>query len=247
MTSALRTLSRSGSSIIPTPRIGPPRCARRQEVEALRPTAMAGEGTDVRQGEAGEARPEVLVAGAQDRRPFGQLVVVRRIDEAHLHRTTLPRRSAAQRRTAPNSSATASMQRARSPPTSSSVSVRSSAAEAQPVGQAAGALVDAGAAVDVEEVHGLQQFAARLLQRVGDGIGRVPVLHHEGQVDVGGGEAADRPAHGDPAGHLLLVEEQAEVDLEPADPPGRGAAARGAGQVESCRRRRGRSPPRSRW
>ena len=66
---------------------------RRQEVEPPRRAAVPSEGTDVRQGEAGEIRPEVLVARPQDGGPCSQLVVVRRIDQAHLHRITLPRRS----------------------------------------------------------------------------------------------------------------------------------------------------------
>ncbi len=127
------------------------------------------------------------------------------------------------------------MQAVRNPPTSSSVRVRSSAAEAEPVGQAPRTVVDAGAAVHVEQVHRLQQFAAGTSQRLGHGIGRMPVLHHEGQIDVRGREPADRAADRDAARHLLLVEEHAEVDLEPADTPGCGRAARGAGQIEPCR------------
>ena len=115
---------------------------------------MSGRVNPVRSGQRSSSLARRTAA------PLGQLVVVRWIDPAHLHRTTLPRRpplSAGRRRTP---ASRRSMQRARSPPTSSSVSVRSSRAEAQPVGQAARALVDAGAAVDVEEVHGLEQVAA---------------------------------------------------------------------------------------
>ena len=39
-------------------------------------------------------------------------------------------------------------------------------------------------------------------------VGRVHVVDHQGQVDVRGGEAADRAPHGDPAGHRVLVEEE---------------------------------------
>ncbi len=38
-------------------------------------------------------------------------------------------------------------------------------------------------------------------------------------------------------GTFVLVEEQTQVDLEPADTPGRGRRARGVGQVEPCRDR----------
>ena len=110
--------------------------------------------------------PVVTAAPAGTRRGF----VVVGVDPTYLHLSTLPRDrpagrgaplpclSAGRPRTAPRP---LSMQRARSAPTSSSVSVRSGAAEAQAVGQAAGALGDPGPAVHVEEGHRLEQIARR--------------------------------------------------------------------------------------
>ena len=169
------------------------------------------------------------------------------VDQAYLHRTTLPLRppfSAGRRRTPrPRRRCSAVAQLAHFFVGQGAVV----GAEAQPVGQAPRTLVDTRATVDVEEMHRLQELAADSPQRVGHGIGRMLVVHDEGQIDVRGREAADRAADRDAAGHLLLVEEHAQVDLEPADTPGRGPPARLCGSGRTVPPRRGRSPRRSRW
>ena len=100
--------------------------SRGQKLEALGSTAELGEGAQVRQREAGELGPEVLVAGAEDRRELGQRLLVGRLDPADLHGShhATATRGGPQRRVAPNVFSTASMHCMRSAPTSSSVSVR---------------------------------------------------------------------------------------------------------------------------
>ena len=108
----------------------PPVLRRRELDEAAVVATVVGKGPDLAQVEAAPVGPGVTLDRGQHGVPRRQALVVAGIELPHLHRLTLPRgrpAAAAQRRTAPNSFSTASMQRARRAPTSSSVSVRSGA------------------------------------------------------------------------------------------------------------------------
>ncbi len=92
-------------------------------------------------------------------------------------------------------------------------------AEPEVVGEAAVTGRQRVAAVDVEQLERLEQVTARTSQRALDRTRRDGLLDDESQVDVGRWESADRRGQLGSSRHPFGVEQDAEVEVEPSEPP----------------------------